>query len=87
MALETSGFLDRDTLDFSKLKGIPMSWVLGDNLRKYLFWAGFTARQDRFRENLVKAGGVGDKLMPPDADIKGNSYMMMLVKTPTGERR
>ncbi len=36
------------------------------------------ARQDKFRDNLAKAGGVADKLLLPDADVKGNSHMMMM---------
>ena len=35
VAVETSGSPDPDTTDFSKLKGIPMLWVWGDNLGKY----------------------------------------------------
>ena len=78
VAVETSGSPDPDKTDFSKLKGIPMLWVWGDNLGKYPFWAGITARQDKFRENLAKAGGVADKLLLPDAGVKGNSHMMMM---------
>lgn len=30
-----------------------MLWVWGDNLGRYPFWAGITAKQDKFRENLA----------------------------------
>ena len=78
VAVETSGSPDPDKTDFAKLKGIPMLWVWGDNLGKYPFWGPIVTRQDKFRENLAKAGGVADKLLLPDAGIKGNSHMMMM---------
>jgi hypothetical protein len=55
-----------------------MLWVWGDNLGKNPFWAGITARRDKFRENLAKAGGgVADKLLLLEAGVIGHSHMMM----------
>lgn len=78
VAVETSGSPDPDKTDFSRLKGIPMLWVWGDNLGKYPFWSGIVARQEKFRTNLAQAGGVADKLLLPDAGIKGNTHMLMM---------
>lgn len=54
-----------------------MLWVWGNNLGKHPFWAGITAYQDKFRENLAQAGGVADKLLLTEAGVIGNSHMMM----------
>lgn len=78
VAVETSGSPDPATTDFARLKGIPMLWVWGDNLGTSPFWSGIVARQDTFRANLAKAGGVADKLLLPDAGLKGNTHMMMM---------
>jgi hypothetical protein len=56
-----------------------MLWVWGDNLGISPFWSGIVARQYTFRAYLVKAGGVADKLLLPDAGLKGNIHMMMMM--------
>jgi pimeloyl-ACP methyl ester carboxylesterase len=78
VAVETPGSPDPGKTDFSKIKGIPMLWVWCDNLGMYPFWAGITARRDKFRENLARAGGVAYKLLLPEAGVIGNSHVMMM---------
>jgi len=78
VAVETSGSPDPDKTDFSRLKGIPMLWVWGDNIDKYPFWGPIVARQEKFRGALVAASGTGDKLALPEAGLRGNSHMLMM---------
>jgi pimeloyl-ACP methyl ester carboxylesterase len=80
VAVETSGSPDPDKTDFAKLKGVPMLWVWGDYLEKYPFWAPIVARQEKFRTNLVAAGGVGDVMKLPELGVRGNSHMLMMDK-------
>ncbi|MDB5944449.1 MAG: hypothetical protein JWQ13_4015 [Ramlibacter sp.] len=78
IAVETSGSPDPDRTDFRRLKDIPMLWVWGDNLYKYPFWEAIVARQEKFRQNLATAGGVGDKLALRELGYFGNSHMVMM---------
>jgi pimeloyl-ACP methyl ester carboxylesterase len=78
VAVETSGSPDPDKTEFTKIKGIPMLWVWGDNLSQYPFWSPIVARQEKFRTNLAAAGGVAEALKLSDSNIKGNSHMLMM---------
>lgn len=78
VAVETSGSPNPDTFDFSRVKGVPMLWVWGDNLDKFPFWGRIVSQQERFRANLLRAGGVGDRFLLPELGIKGNSHMLMM---------
>jgi pimeloyl-ACP methyl ester carboxylesterase len=78
VAVETSGSPNPETTDFSRLKGVPMLWVWGDNLDRYPFWGRITAQQENFRSRLVAAGGTGDRLMLPELGWRGNSHMLMM---------
>ncbi|MDM0108804.1 esterase [Variovorax sp. J22R24] len=78
VAVETSGSPNPDTTDFARIKGVPMLWVWGDNLDKFPFWGRITAQQERFRTNLVRAGGTGDRLLLPEVAIHGNTHMLMM---------
>jgi len=78
VAVETSGSPDPATVDYARLKGIPMLWVWGDNLEKFPFWGGIVERQERFRKGVIAAGGTGDLLRLPDAGLRGNSHMLMM---------
>lgn len=78
VAVETSGSPNPDTTDFARIKGVPMLWVWGDNLDKFPFWGRITAQQEKFRANLVRAGGTGDRLLLPELGIRGNTHMVMM---------
>ena len=78
VAVEASGSPNPDTTDFAKIKGVPMLWVWGDNLDKFPFWQRIVAQQEKFRSNLVKAGGTGDRILLPEVGIRGNSHMLMM---------
>ncbi len=78
IAVETSGSPDLDKTDFSLLRKIPMLWVWGDNINQYPLWQSIQTRQEKFRTNLVAAGGTADKLSLPDAGLKGNSHVLMM---------
>jgi len=78
VAVETSGSPNPETTDFSRIKGVPMLWVWGDNLDRYPFWGRITAQQENFRSRLVAAGGTGDRLMLPELGWRGNSHMLMM---------
>jgi pimeloyl-ACP methyl ester carboxylesterase len=78
VAVETSGSPNPDTFDFSRVKGVPMLWVWGDNLDKFPFWGRIAAQQEKFRANLVRAGGIGERVAMPDLGIRGNSHMLMM---------
>ncbi len=78
VAVETSGSPDPDKTDYARLKGIPMLWVWGDYLEKFPFWQPIVARQDKFRAGVAQAGGVANKLLLPEAGIRGNSHMLMM---------
>lgn len=78
VAVETSGSPNPDTFDFSRVKGVPMLWVWGDNLGKFPFWGRILAQQEKFRTNLVRAGGIGDRIVLPEIGIIGNSHMLMM---------
>lgn len=78
VAVETSGSPNPDTFDFTRVQGIPMLWVWGDNLDKFPFWGRILSQQERFRSNLVRAGGVGDRMLLPELGIRGNSHMLMM---------
>jgi len=78
VAVETSGSPNPDTVDFARLKGVPMLWVWGDYLGRYPFWQGITAQQEKFRGKLVEAGGTGDRFLLPEMGLRGNSHMLMM---------
>ncbi len=78
VAVETSGSPNPDTVDYARIKGVPMLWVWGDNIDKFPFWGRITAQQEKFRANLVKAGGIGDEIVLPQVGIHGNTHMMMM---------
>ncbi|WP_218510677.1 alpha/beta fold hydrolase [Variovorax sp. dw_308] len=78
VAVETSGSPNPDTFDFARVKGVPMLWVWGDNLGKFPFWGRIAAQQEKFRGNLIAAGGIGDRIVLPDLGIKGNTHMLMM---------
>jgi pimeloyl-ACP methyl ester carboxylesterase len=78
VAVETSGSPNPDTTDFSRIKGVPVLWVWGDNLERYPFWTRITSQQESFRNKLVAAGGIGDRLSLPERGIRGNSHMLMM---------
>ncbi len=78
VAVETSGSPDPDKTEFTKIKGIPMLWVWGDNLSQYPFWTPIVARQEKFRTNLAATGGVAEALKLSDSGVKGNSHMLMM---------
>ena len=78
VAVEVSGSPNPDTTDFAKIKGVPMLWVWGDNLDKFPFWQRIVAQQEKFRSNLVKAGGTGDRILLPELGIQGNTHMLMM---------
>jgi pimeloyl-ACP methyl ester carboxylesterase len=80
VAVETSGSPNPDIFDFTRVKGVPMLWVWGDNTAKFPFWGRIVAQQEKFRANLVKAGGTGDRIMLPEIGIRGNTHMMMMDK-------
>ncbi len=80
VAVEPSGSPDPATTDFSKIKGIPILWVWGDYTDQMPFWQGIVKRQETFRQNLQAAGGKADVLFLPQANIHGNSHMMMMDK-------
>ncbi|RYE70166.1 MAG: esterase, partial [Oxalobacteraceae bacterium] len=60
------------------IKGVPMLWVWGDNLGKFPFWGRIAAQQDKFRANLLKAGGKADRIVLPEIGVQGNSHMLMM---------
>lgn len=78
VAVETSGSPNPDTYDFARVKGVPMLWVWGDNLGKFPFWERIAAQQEKFRNNLMRAGGTGDRIVLPELGITGNSHMLMM---------
>jgi pimeloyl-ACP methyl ester carboxylesterase len=78
VAVETSGSPNPDTVDYARIKGVPMLWVWGDNIDKFPFWGRIVAQQEKFRANLVKAGGIGDEIVLPQVGIHGNTHMMMM---------
>ncbi|MEP6722975.1 MAG: alpha/beta fold hydrolase [Variovorax sp.] len=78
VAVETSGSPNPDTFDFARVKGVPMLWVWGDNLGKFPFWGRIVAQQEKFRANLIQAGGIGDRILLPELGIQGNSHMLMM---------
>ena len=78
VAVEASGSPNPDTTDFARIKGVPMLWVWGDNLDRFPFWQRVVAQQEKFRSNLVAAGGTGDRILLPDLGIRGNTHMMMM---------
>jgi len=57
---------------------VPMLWVWGDNLGKFPFWGRIAVQQEKFRGNLIAAGGIGDRIVLPDVGIKGNTHMLMM---------
>jgi pimeloyl-ACP methyl ester carboxylesterase len=78
VAVETSGSPSPDTFDFSRIKGVSMLWVWGDNLGKFPFWGRIAAQQDKFRANLLQAGGTADRIVLPEVGMQGNSHMLMM---------
>ncbi|NYT79777.1 hypothetical protein H0A71_22685 [Alcaligenaceae bacterium] len=57
-----------------------MLWVWGDYTEQMPFWQGIVKSQETFRQNLQAAGGKADVLFLPQANIHGNSHMMMMDK-------
>jgi pimeloyl-ACP methyl ester carboxylesterase len=78
VAVETSGSPEPDKTDYARLKNIPMLWVWGDYLGNFPFWQPIALRQEKFRSGVTQAGGVADKLLLPEAGLKGNSHMLMM---------
>ncbi|OOG36586.1 esterase [Polaromonas sp. A23] len=78
VVVEPSGSPDPDTTDYTRLRNVPVLWVWGDNLQRYPFWQGITARQERFRTGLAKTGAVADRLALPEVGIAGNTHMVMM---------
>ncbi|PLC55296.1 esterase [Pollutimonas nitritireducens] len=78
--IEPSGSPDPATADYSRIKGIPMLWVWGDNTEQSAFWQAIVQRQETFRSRLQAAGGKADVLRLPQAGMRGNSHMIMMDK-------
>lgn len=78
VAIEPSGSPDPATVDYKRIKQIPMLWVWGDHTDQSPFWQSIVQRQETFRQNLQAAGGKADALFLPQASIRGNSHMVMM---------
>jgi pimeloyl-ACP methyl ester carboxylesterase len=78
VAVEPSGAPDPATADVTRVAGVPHAWIWGDNLDTFALWARLLPASLRYREALVRAGGVADWIELPRLGVRGNTHMMMM---------
>ena len=78
VGVEPSGAIDPDRVDIAPLKGVPMLFVWGDNIRETPRWLQIQAPLKKMIGAQIKQGGTADELDLPMLGIKGNSHMIMM---------
>jgi pimeloyl-ACP methyl ester carboxylesterase len=76
--IEPSGAPDPAKADAAAVRGIPHLVIWGDNLDRVPPWPAFRAPSERWRDAIVKAGGIVNWVELPKLGIQGNSHMIMM---------
>ena len=78
VTIEPAGSPDVSRVSVAPVAGVPHLWVFGDYVDDTPRWAAIRARQARYRQALLDAGGTADWIELPALGITGNSHMLMM---------